>query len=251
MEKQVSIIYLVQTTLIQKQTHMFLKFFAVAESCFHTFYHISLSCGQLIRMFPVNRRKFCIQHRIFLSVRKRHSSLHRIDPVKQTTVFHMEFPVSSDKLSLQLELNDRNRFVHLLAEFFFQCIIIRSTFHLKSTARIIFVNFHGKGCKRQHIDSITILKNVKIAITNAVAKYRRNTCPLSHSCSHPYNIMISPLDIKGVIFHQTVHNKMRSRSTVKNIPENMKMIHNKTLDQFCKCNDKILCTSDLNDRIYN
>ena len=29
----------------------------------------------------------------------------------------------------------------------------------------------------------------------------------------------------------------------------MQMIHNKTLDQFCQGNDKILCPADLNDRI--
>ena len=29
------------------------------------------------------------------------------------------------------------------------------------------------------------------------------------------------------------------------------MIYDQTLDQFCKCNDKILRTADLNDRIYN
>ena len=44
---------------------------------------------------------------------------------------------------------------------------------------------------------------------------------------------------------------MRTRSTVKNITENVKVIHNKALDQFCKRNDKVLCASDLNDRIYN
>ena len=31
----------------------------------------------------------------------------------------------------------------------------------------------------------------------------------------------------------------------------MKMIHNKTLDQFCQGNDKILCPADLNDGVDN
>ena len=230
---------------------MFLKFFAVAKSCFHTFYHITLSCCQLIWMFPVNRREFCIQHRIFFSVRKCNYSLYRIDPVKQTAVFHMKFSVSVDKLSFQLELNDRNCLMHLLTQFFFQCIIIGSSLHLKCITRIIFVNFHGKSSERKHIDSITVFKNIKIAISNTVTQYRCNTCTLSDSSSHPYNIMISPLNIKGMVIHQTIHNKMRTRSTVKNITKNMQMIHNKPLDQFCKRNDKILCTSNLNDRIYN
>ena len=202
-------------------------------------------------MFPVNRRKFCIQHRIFFSVRERHGSLYRIDPVKQTAVFHMEFSVSVDKLSLQLELNDRKCLMHLLTQFFFQCIIIGSSIHLKCITRIIFINFHGKSSEWKHIDSITVFKNIKITISNTVAQYRCNTCTLSDGSSHPYNIMISPLNIERMVIHQTIHNKMRTRSTVKNITENVKVIHNKALDQFCKRNDKVLCASDLNDRIYN
>ena len=42
---------------------------------------------------------------------------------------------------------------------------------------------------------------------------------------------------------------MRARTSVINISQHMKMIHNKTLDQFCQGNDKILCPADLNDRI--
>ena len=72
---------------------------------------------------------------------------------------------------------------------------------------------------------------------------------LSCSSSHPDHIMISPLDIQRMIFHQTIHDEMRARTSVINISQHMKMIHNKTLDQFCQGNDKILCPADLNDRI--
>ena len=59
-----------------------------------------------------------------------------------------------------------------------------------------------------------------------------NAAQLSGRCPHPYNIMVSPLDINRMIFQQLIHNKMRSRSSVINITDNMQMIHNQTLDQF-------------------
>ena len=31
----------------------------------------------------------------------------------------------------------------------------------------------------------------------------------------------------------------------------MQVIYDKTLNQFCKCNDKVLCTADFNNGIYN
>lgn len=63
--------------------------------------------------------------------------------------------------------------------------------------------------------------------------------------------MISPLNVQRMVLHQTVHNEMRSRSTVKNISQDMKVIDNKTLDQLCQGYDEILRTADLNDRIYD
>ena len=63
--------------------------------------------------------------------------------------------------------------------------------------------------------------------------------------------MIPPLDIYRMMFHQLVHNQMRSRTSVVNITDNMKMIHNKPLNQFTKCYNKLLSSSDADNGTDN
>ena len=251
MKQKISIIYLIKSTFVQQQPHMILQFFAVSECSFQTFLHIQFSRSKFIRMLPVNRWKFCIKHWIFFSICQCNRTFFRIDPVQQTSVFHMKFFMSSKQLSLQLKLNDCNCFMHLLSKFFFQCIIIRCSLHFKSSTRIIFIYFHCKCRKRKHINSVSIFQNIQISIADTVTKHRCYTGSLPNCCPHPYYIMISPLDIQRMILYQTIHDKMRARASVKNITQNMQMIYNQSLYQFCKCNDEILCTANFNDRIDN
>ena len=141
--------------------------------------------------------------------------------------------------------------MHFFAQFFFQNVIIGSSLHGKNLARIILICFHDKGRQRQHIDAVSILQNIQISITDTVSDHSCDAGFLPRSSSHPHNIMISPLNIQRVILHQTIHDKMWSRTSVIDISQNMKMIHNQTLDQLCQCNDKILRTTNLNDGIHN
>ena len=250
MEQKISIISFIKASLVQKKPDMILQFLAVSERGIQAFHYILFLCSKFIWLFPVNSRKICIGQRIFFSVRKCDHSLFRIDPMKQTTLFHMEFFVPADQLTLQLKLDNGNSLVHFPSKLFFQnTIVIGISLHLKSSTWIILISLHCKGCQRHEIDPISILKNIHISVTDAVPDHRCNAGFLSCSSSHPDHIMISPLDIQRMIFHQTIHDEMRARTSVINISQHMKMIHNKTLDQFCQGNDKILCPADLNDRI--
>ena len=103
--------------------------------------------------------------------------------------------------------------------------------YFKYLAGIIPVNLHGKSSKRHHIDSITILQNIQIAVTDTIADHCGHTGSLSYSGAHPYHIMVSPLNIQRMIIHQSVHYKMRTGTSVINIADNMQMIYNEPLDQ--------------------
>jgi amidophosphoribosyltransferase len=98
---------------------------------------------------------------------------------------------------------------------------IGSTFHSKNLAGIILIRLHHKGRQRKHIDSVSILKNIQISVTDTVSYHCCNTGFLSCCRTHPDNIMVSPLNIQGVILHQAIHNEMWSRTSVINIPQNM------------------------------
>ena len=172
--------------------------------------------------------------------------------MKQATAFHMELFVPADQLAFQFKLDDGDGLMHLPSKLFFQnTVVIGISLHLKNSAGIIFISFHCKGCQRHEIDSISILQDIHISVADTVSDHRCNAGFLACGSSHPDHIMISPLDIKRVVFHQTIHDKMRARTSIINISQHMKMIHDQTLDQFCQGNDKILCPADLNDGVDN
>ena len=163
----------------------------------------------------------------------------------------MKFLTFPQKLALQLKLDHGNGLMHLAPQLLLQRMIIGNAFDSKHRTRVVFICFHGIGCQRKHVDPIAVLQNIQVSIADAVSYNCGNAGSLSHCRPHPHNIMISPLDIKRVVFHQPVHNKMRSRTSVKNISQNVKMIHNQTLDQLCQSNDKVFCSANLYDGIDN
>ena len=130
-------------------------------------------------------------------------------------------------------------------------MVVRNTLDPEHCAWVILIGFHGIGGQRKHVDPIAVLQNIQVSIADTVSYYCGNAGSLSHCRPHPHNIMVSPLNIKRMVFHQPVHNKMRPRASVKNISQNVKMIHNQPLDQFSKGNDKVFCSADLYDGIDN
>ena len=250
-EKKIPVIDLIQSAFIQKKADMFLQSLAVAESRFQTIHNILLAGAQLVGMLPVYRWETCIQKRIFLPVRKGDGSFIRIDPVEKAAVLHMEFLPSAEKFSLQFELDHGDRLVHLAAQFLLRCAVVGIPFQFKSGAGIVLIYIHCKRGERDHVDPVSILQYVQIIIADAVTDHSGDTGLLSRRCSHPHHVMISPLDIQRVIFAETLHNEMGTRSSVINIAKDMKMIHDQPLDQLCKGNDEVLRPAYLNNGIDN
>ena len=155
-----------------------------------------------------------------------------------------------DQFSLQLELDDRDRLVHLLVELgILHIVLILVILHLERLARIVVIRHHGKARQRHEIDAVAILQNIKIAVFCGDAQHIRNTCLIARSRAHPQHIMVAPLDIHGMIFHQCIHDQMRVRPAVKNIPDHMQVIHDQTADQVAQGNDQLRRTAGLDHGI--
>ena len=141
--------------------------------------------------------------------------------------------------------------MHLAAQFLLRCAVVGISLQLKNGAGIVLIYIHGERGQRDHVDPVSILQYIQIIITDAVTDHSGDTGLLSRRCSHPHHVMISPLDIQRVIFAETLHNEMGTRSSVINIAENMKMVHDQPLDQLCKGNDEVLRPAYLNNGIDN
>ena len=74
---------------------------------------------------------------------------------------------------------------------------------------------------------------------------------ISRCCPHPQYIVVSPLKIEGMVVHQKIHDLVRIRSAVKNIPDDMQMIYGQPLDQLCQRNDKFIRIVNFQNGIQN
>ena len=82
-------------------------------------------------------------------------SLLIIDLIQQDTVIHFKLGIPFHDLGFQLELNDRNGFVH-----FFDQLVIRSLVFglgLKQVTGVISILFHGEGSQGQKGDAVSVL----------------------------------------------------------------------------------------------
>ena len=134
---------------------------------------------------------------------------------------------------------------------FLAAFLFGRIFQDKTLTRIIFIRIHRKGCKRHHIDSVSVLDQIQITIPYTGPDHRCDTCKLSGCSTHPDHIVVSPLNVKRMVLLQTIHDQIRRRSTVIHITQNMQVIDNQSLDQFRQCDNKIIRLSKFNDRIDN
>ena len=159
--------------------------------------------------------------------------------------------MTHNQLTFQFQLNHCNRLMHLHIKAEILGIVIRVIADGKDTAVCMLIGFQCKGCQRDKINTIPLFQRVQIAVSCSNTNHCCNTCCASAGSTHPRDIMISPLHINRMIIHQSIHDNMRSRSSVKNITDNMQMIHHKTLDQIGQCNDKLLSPSNSDNCMNN
>ena len=131
-------------------------------------------------------------------------------------------------------------------------VMLRNINHIrisryKAFARIVRISFKCKYRKRTHINSVTVLKTVKVWILGGNSKYIRNTSQTARSGTHPLNIMVAPLNIDTVVLRQCVKNYIGSRTTVKNIAYNMQTTDCKRLDKRWNFHNKIIGLSEFDD----
>ena len=88
----------------------------------------------------------------------------------------MVFRVIPQNTSLQLELNDRARLMHLGGQLVVFPTLLQLGLPLtvagkKQSTGIIAIGFQSKLCQRTKVNPVTVLKRIKIIIANTVAQY--------------------------------------------------------------------------------
>ena len=133
-----------------------------------------------------------------------------------------------NKLAFHLKLYYCNCLVHLAVNICIGKVILAlSVMQLKAVAGVILVGIKSKLEKWKKIDTITVFQNIKVSISCRETQNCGDAGKLASSCSHPYYIVIAPLNINAMVMHKSIHAQMRPRASVIDISYNVKVIHNK------------------------
>ena len=227
-----------------------MKRLAVLEGQGKVVDQLLLFLRKLQRIFRIDRREIHIQHLVIFAM-DLYGSLCEVDVFQMDPVVDLVIRVTFDRLSLQFELNHRDRLVHLRCKSRIYGIInvLIENFRKEALARIILINPRCKHRQLAEIDPISILEDIKAIIADRDPQNGTDAGKVAGSCAHPGDIVVAPLDIHIVEVHQLVHDDIRTRSTIKDIADNVQTVHSQVLDQVAQCLDKFISHTDIDDGV--
>ena len=141
--------------------------------------------------------------------------------------------------------------MHLRRQLRIHCIvnIFVKNLRQKTGTRIVPVHALRKHRQRAQVNSVAVLQYIKSIVTERHTQNIADTRPVARRRAHPRNIMIAPLDIHIMEMHQFLQNDIRSRTTVKYIAQDMKIIDRQTPDQAADHDNKAVRHPDVNQGI--
>ena len=96
------------------------------------------------------------------------------------------------------------------------------------------VGLTGENSERAQIETVAVLKKIEIVILYRNADNVRDECTAARCRTYPRNVVISPLDIDVVHFHQLIENNIGARSAVKNVADYVELVDGKRLYQLAE-----------------
>ena len=198
MIQKIIVVDFIQPALCKQESHMLLELPAVLERSLETVHDFFFFFAESIRIPGINSRKIRIKKLVFFSVQI-DSPLFIINPVEQRPVLKVKRFLTPDDLPLQLKLNNRDCLMDPQIHLHFFRIHSVGSFQFKTGAGIIPVYAQGKCRQREQVNAVPVFKDIQIAVSRTDADHIGNASSLSGGGAHPYHIMISPLDIHGMV----------------------------------------------------
>ena len=149
-----------------------------------------------------------------------------INLIEHQAVIHMVFGMTTNDLTFEFELDDGDGLVHLGHQLSrtLQTRIVVEVLGLPDGARVIAIDLHGEVGERQKIDAVTFLERLDIGITDRDAEHRCNECEVACSGSHPFDVVVAPLDVEIVVARECVHDFPSSGTTIEDVAYNVERV---------------------------
>ena len=163
-----------------------------------------------------------------------------IDLVEQQPVLHLVVRAALDDLGLDLELDDRHRFLHLRheADFLRRKTAVGGNLRNELFARVVLVGFQRERGERQDADAVTVFQRLHVAVAQAGADDVGDTRLAAGRCAHPQDVVVAPLDVDLRVFHQHVEDDVRARPAIVDVADHVQALDGQMADQLGKAGDE-------------
>ena len=185
-----------------------------------------------------------VEQLIFLALNL-DDALLQVHLVKQEPILHLKVGTTLDGCCLEFELDDADGLVHLCHEL--GCtgtlgILGTAILGQKTLTGVTGIGVHGKGGKGQQVDAVAILEYAVVAIAQGDAQHIGNAAIVAGGCTHPQDIVVTPLDVKIVETAQDIHDFIRAGTTVIDITQDVQHVDCQLLDEVAHGDDELIDT---------
>ena len=119
--------------------------------------------------------------------------------------------------------------------------------HGKAGYVAVFVDLVGKDREGTQRDAVARLQNLKIVVVDGVGEYGSHQSAAAGGGAHPQDVVVAPLDIHAVVVQKRVHDDIRAGTAVKDVADDVHMVHGQPLDYRAERRDEVRRLTDFDD----
>ena len=101
------------------------------------------------------------------------------------------------------------------------------------------------------VDAVAVLQHPMVVVSKRGFKYGADADRTAGGSTHPYYVMVAPLDIHVMVAHQQIQNNVRAGAAVKQVAHDMQLIHRQMLDELTQAHDKAVGAAVLDDAAHD
>ena len=246
MEEEVAVADEVERALLIEQTQVLLEFGGVAERVGKLIHDLLFARTEVVGVGDVEQRgQVLVEQLIHLSV-EGDGACTRVDLVEHQAVVHLVFGMATDDLSFELELDDGDGLVHLGHELCgtLETRVVVEILGLPKSAGVVAIDFHGEVGEGEQVDAIAFLKGLDVGVAYRYAEHGGDECEVAGGCTHPFDVVVAPLQVEVVVTREGVHDLPGSRTTVEDIADDVELVDDETVDEVADGDDERLASTD-------
>ena len=206
-----------------------MKLRTLAEGALQVVHDFPLLRRHPIGIAPVDGRKFHGVHRVLRAV-YRDRPLFRIYLVEQESVLHLELRMAAYQFALGLKHHHVNGLHH----------------GLRRGSLVVLL---GKKLEATQGDTVAALQDADVVVAHIVSHHVRDAGLIARSRAHPEHIVVAPLDVERVVVHEQLYDFIGIRTAVKEIADNVQVIHREPFNERRERNDEFVAVLDADNRV--